>query len=262
VQQFWEAASCGESSAVGDTLAARLNRQSLERYTAEPYIPRFAQFQSGKDLSILEVGVGMGADHLEWAHASPGRLCGVDLSPRAIQFTRDRLGLAGLTSSLHVGSAEALPFRDESFDLVWSWGVIHHTVHPGLAVEEIRRVLKPGGCARAMIYHRNGILFRLLWLRHALLAGRPFRSLDNIIATEVESAGTKAYTPIEAQLLFKRFSEVSCESILTMGDLIEGPIGRRHGGPALRMLKRFWPQRIVRGLGGEYGSDLLITAMK
>src|SRR5205085_1465488 len=82
------------------------------------------------------------SDHLQWARA--GCLChGVDLTDAAIETTRAHLALHGLSSDLRRVDAETLPFDDASFDIVWSWGVIHHSEHPERIIAEIRRVLRP-----------------------------------------------------------------------------------------------------------------------
>ena len=124
----------------------------------EPYLPGFARFEDGRGRDVLEIGVGMGADHLEWARARPRSLVGCDLTPHAIELTRARLALHELRSRLLVTNAERLPFRDASFDLVYSWGVIHHSPDTAAAVREIHRVLRPGGRARVMIYKRRSLL--------------------------------------------------------------------------------------------------------
>src|SRR5512142_1273410 len=127
VQEFWNRRSCGEVYATVDTLAIQLEAQARARYELEPYIFEFARFDEGRGRDVLEIGVGMGADHLEWAKEAPRSLTGIDLTPRAIELTRARLEVYGLTSSLECGDAECLPFPDESFDLVYSWGVLHHS---------------------------------------------------------------------------------------------------------------------------------------
>src|SRR5262249_35813955 len=149
----------------------------------------FARFEDGRGKRVLEVGVGMGADHAEWARRAPSYLAGVDLTPRAIEMTGARLEMSSLTSDLKVADAEHLPFEDASFDIVYSWGVLHHTPDTPSAVREVLRVLKPGGQARVMLYHKHGLVFQLLWLRYALLAGKPLRSMDEVIAVHAESAG-------------------------------------------------------------------------
>ena len=95
----------------------------------------------------------MGADHLEWARSSPRSLTGIDLTDRAIQFTQERLGFYSLYSDLRVADAENLPFSDNSFDIVYSYGVLHHSPDTAQAIREVHRVLRPGGSARIMIYH-------------------------------------------------------------------------------------------------------------
>src|SRR5437667_3523740 len=145
VREFWNRKSCGEVYALGDSLREQLDAESRTRYELEPYLPAFAKFSEGAGRDVLEVGVGMGADHLEWAKSSPRSLTGVDLTSRGIVFTRRRLQLYDLASDLHVADAEQLPFADNSFDLVYSWGVLHHSSSPPRAVAEILRVLRSGG---------------------------------------------------------------------------------------------------------------------
>src|ERR1043166_1646541 len=152
VRRFWSEASCGEVYARGDSLLRQLQAQAQARYRLEPYIPKFARFEDGDGKDILEIGVGMGADHLRWAQAKPRSLAGFDLTERAVNYTRSRVNAYGLTSRLLVGDAENLPFPGDSFDLVYSWGVLHHTPNTPAAIRSVLRVLRPGGTARVMIY--------------------------------------------------------------------------------------------------------------
>src|SRR5262249_20886107 len=160
------------------------------RYTLEPYIRAFAKFEDGRTREVLEIGVGMGADHLEWARVSPRRLVGIDLTNRAIRLTQARLRGHGFTPRLTTADAERLPFPDRSFDLVYSWGVLHHSPDTPHAVAEVWRVLRPGGTARVMIYHKPSIVAALLWVRYALLQARPRRSIDDVLSEHLESPGT------------------------------------------------------------------------
>lgn len=262
VRDFWDAAACGEIYADGDSLAAQLATQARVRYQLEPYLPEFARFADGRDRDVLEIGVGIGADHLEWAKARPCSLTGVDLTPRAIELTGKRLALAGLSSTLQVADAENLPFADGSFDLVYSWGVLHHSPDTPRAIREVHRVLRPGGIARVMIYHKWSIVGLMLWTRYGLLGGRPWRGLDEIYAAHLESPGTKAYTVDEARAMFRDFAEVDARSILSFGDLLEGEVGQRHRGPALVMARRLWPRRLLRRFASRYGLALLVDAVR
>src|SRR5439155_16042284 len=83
VRAFWEAESCGEVYSSGATLVEQLEAQARARYSLEPYIASFAKFAQGRGRDVLEIGVGMGADHLEWARARPKALVGIDLTGRA-----------------------------------------------------------------------------------------------------------------------------------------------------------------------------------
>jgi len=259
VRDFWNRQSCGEVYATGETLTAQLDAQALARYGLEPYIFEFARFDEGRGRDVLEIGVGMGADHLEWAKESPRSLAGVDLTPRAIELTRARLDAYGLSSTLECGDAEHLPFPDNSFDLVYSWGVLHHSPDTPRAIAEAYRVLRPGGVARVMIYHRRSITGYLLWLRYGMLAGR---GLDDVYARYLESPGTKAYTIDEAKRMFAQFENVSVRSQLSFGDLLQGAVGQRHDGTVLRIAKRLWPRALIRRALSRHGLMLLVEAEK
>jgi ubiquinone/menaquinone biosynthesis C-methylase UbiE len=130
--------------------------------------------------------------------------------------------------------AEALPFRDATFDLVYSWGVIHHAPHPSQVVREIFRVLKPGGRICVMVYHKYSLLAVQAYLACGLFRLQPFQGLDQIIAEHVESPGTRAYSRQQARQLFKNFSEVRIDTVLTRHDLRYGR--RRYLPPWLMKL--------------------------
>jgi SAM-dependent methyltransferase len=262
VREFWNNESCGEVYAHGESEIERMREQARRRYELEPYIPSFAHFGEGEGQRVLEIGVGMGADHLEWAKARPHALAGVDLTPRAIEWTRSRLNAEGFDSDLRVSDAEALPFADSSFDNVYSWGVIHHSPDIRAAVREIHRVLKVGGVARVMIYHSRSLVGILLWTRYALLVGKPKDSLTKIYAEQLESPGTKAYSPAEAHELFSQFSSVTTRVELSVGDLLLGAAGQRHEGLVLRLLRRIWPRWFVSRFLRRQGLFLLIEARR
>src|SRR5215471_15470925 len=189
VRNFWDAASCGEVYAIGQSERDYYDSQSRARFELEPYIRDFAKFHEGFGRDVLEIGVGMGADHLEWAASRPRSLTGIDLTPRAIEHTGRSLAAHGFTSGLRVADAEKLPFEDESFDLIYSWGVLHHSPNTRDAIREVHRVLRPNGIARIMIYQKYSLTGYMLWMRYGLLTGRLFRSLDEIYAGYLESPG-------------------------------------------------------------------------
>jgi SAM-dependent methyltransferase len=262
VRDFWQARACGEAYAQGDSLRERLDAQARARYALEPYLPTFARFEDGRGRDVREIGVGMGADHLEWARMRPRSLTGVDLTPHAIEWTRARLALHALGSRLLVANAEWLPFGDCAFDLVYSWGVIHHSPDTAAAVREIRRVLRPGGRARVMIYQHRSVVGTMLWLRYALLAGRPWRPLSEIYARHLESPGTKAYTPDEARALFAGFGAVEMRTALSPGDLLLGVAGQRPRGVVLDAARQLYPRRVVQRLLPSFGLHLMIEATR
>lgn len=261
VHDFWNEAACGENQYLQNTNSAGYVDQSAERYRLEPLILPFADFSSAKGKRVLEIGVGLGADHQCFAEAGAD-LYGIDLTERAVEHTRRRLELFGLTSSLKVGDAEELEFPDKGFDLVYSWGVLHHSPDTPKAIAEVYRVLKPGGVAKVMIYHTWSMIGLMLWLRYALLAGRPWRSLRSIYAEHLESPGTKAYSRDEARQLFAQFTDKKISTPLAHGDLLESDVGQRHRGIALTVAKALWPRWFIRRFMPDAGLFMLIEARK
>ena len=235
VREFWEENPCGISREVTKNLpiASREWFEAIEgfRYANEPFIHSVAQFTRYHGSRMLEVGVGAGTDHLQWARA--GACChGVDLTDTAIKLTEQRLRLYGLHSQLQRLDAEELPFEPHTFDLVYSWGVIHHSETPERIVSEIHRVLKPGGQFVGMLYGRHSLKVLTAWLYWALFHGKPWLSFRKVLAKHVESPGTKAYTGQELKQLFSNFRTVSLQPILTRYDTRAWP----------KWLSRFFPQ--------------------
>lgn len=262
VRDYWDRESCGEVYAVGDDARRQYESHGAARYRLEPYILDFARFHEGKGKDVLEIGVGMGADHLEWAKSHPRSLTGVDLTPRAIEHTKKRCEVFGFQSNLKTDDAENLSFPDNSFDIVYSWGVLHHSPNTPKAIEEVRRVLRPGGTARIMIYHYYCMVGYMLWARYGLMRGKPFRTLADIYANHLESPGTKCYTLAEGREMTKNFSKADVRVLLSFGDLLQGEVGQRHRGLLLSTAKLLWPRWLIRTLFKGHGGQLLIEVTK
>ena len=261
VHDFWNDASCGESLYLQGADRAGYEAQARVRYELEPYIFDLAKFDSARGKRVLEIGVGLGADHQMFA-AAGAELYGIDLTERAIEHTRHRLSMFGLASQLATGDAERLDFPDESFDIVYSWGVLHHSPNTPKAIAEVYRVLKQGGSARVMIYSKWSMVGFMLWVRYALLGLRPWLSLAQIYDRYLESPGTKAYSVGEAKKMFAAFSEVHIRTVLTHGDLLESAAGQRHQGGLLSLAKQIWPRSLLKCFFPTLGLFMLIDAKK
>ena len=264
VKTYWNTESCGERYALGDNPVDYYNSETKNRYILEPYIEDFAQFSSFNNLKVLEIGVGMGSDHSQIALNNPKSLYGIDLTPRAIEHTKKRFASLNLKSNLKDDNAEKLSFKSDSFDAIYSYGVIHHSPNTQECVNEIWRVLKPNGFAKIMIYYKYSPVGFMLWFKYGLLRLKPTLSLDEIYAKYLESPGTKAYTIKEAKELFKKFSKISYKIQLSHGDLLEGDVGLRHKGFLLTFAKLLYPKFLIKFLSKIFpiGLFLLLTIHK
>ena len=198
---------------------------------------------------VLEIGCGTGV-HARLLAEAGATLSAIDLTPTAIELTRRRLELAGLTADVREADAESLPYADGSFDFVWSWGVIHHSESTERVLSEIARVLRPGGRVALMVYHRNSITF---WLNYVLYHGvvrgglvheRPDQLAnhwsDGVIARHYTRRGFAA-------ALSPWFDDVQTQVMGQMGEAI--PLPARVRRPVSRVVPEAAQRAVLRRAG-------------
>ena len=171
-QEFWSDYQPGFRFA-GSPVGSRefFDEVTAYRDTVEPHIPEVVDFARWSGKAVLEAGCGIGTDGVRFAGAGAA-YTGVDFSPTALSLARHRFELEGLPGRFVSGSVTALPIQDETFDLVFSHGVIHHVDDTKAAIREFSRVLKPGGTALIMVYHRSSLNYHvsIMTVRRALIS--------------------------------------------------------------------------------------------
>jgi SAM-dependent methyltransferase len=161
VRAFWQQNPCGTKFADAPP-GSRKFYELVEdhRYTKEWHIPAAAGFAQSNNLDVLEIGCGLGTDGAQFAKAG-ANYTGIDLTEAAVSLAKRRFELFQLPGTFRIADAERLDFPNHSFDLVYSHGVLHHTPDTTAAVREIHRVLRPGGKAVVMLYHRDSYNYRI-----------------------------------------------------------------------------------------------------
>ena len=213
VEEYWDEQPA-DSTGIGFPEGNLEFFEAMEerRYQGQAFIHSLAQFTRWRGKKVLEVGCGCGTDLLQFARAG-AEVYGIDLSQHSVELTKKRLQLYGLQAEVTQGDGEGLPFPADHFDLVYSWGVIHHAQHPSKVVAEIYRVLKPEGCIKATVYYRYSPVWLRQLLKHALLKGRIFTSLSRVISKHVESPGAKAFTMSQIKAVFHQFQELKFQPV-------------------------------------------------
>lgn len=159
-----------------------------------PFDP-LIDFHSLLDKDVLEIGVGNGS-HAQLISPFTRSYTGIDLTDYAVSSTTKRLQLfTGVKANTKIirMDAEKMEFADNSFDFIWSWGVIHHSANTRKILEEMHRVLRPGGSALTMVYHRSfwnyyifagffGGLLRGKFPKHGLVHNARQQLIDGAIA--------------------------------------------------------------------------------
>jgi ubiquinone/menaquinone biosynthesis C-methylase UbiE len=266
VREHWERETCGTRYSEAAERLTFFEELQAARYRLEPVIPTFAQFDRAGGKDVLEIGVGSGGDFLNWSrHAR--HATGVDLTERGIELTRERLTLSGVPEeryTLRRADAEKLPFADASFDIVYSWGVLHHTPDTPSAFAEAFRVLRPGGTLKAMIYRVPSWTGLLLVIRYGWLRGRFALTQKQALFDHLESPGTKAYTFGEARSMLERigYTGIALDSDFATGDLMTLKLGDKYRAPVFGLIRALYPRWLVRLCGRRWGLNLLITARK
>jgi ubiquinone/menaquinone biosynthesis C-methylase UbiE len=285
VRAFWQQNPCGTKFAEAPPGSRRFYELVEEhRYKKEWHIPAAAGFASSKDLNVLEVGCGLGTDGAQFAKAG-AKYTGIDLTHAAVELSKRRFELFNLPGTFRVADAERLNFPNSSGDIVYSHGVLHHTPDTAAAVREIHRVLRPGGKAVVMLYHRDSYNYRvnISMLRRAgvnllkwdagvklvhLLTGEAEESLrehaqrlkdqsgysnsEEFLSRNTDGAGNplaRVYSRAEARELFKDFAHVELRTYF---------LNQRW----LPLLGQILPHAIESKLASRWGWHLWIYATK
>jgi ubiquinone/menaquinone biosynthesis C-methylase UbiE len=187
-------------------------RKRAFRYGLQDYMHDAFAFGDWRGKKVLEVGCGSGIDAVEFARHG-AMVTATDMTDNAVMLTSELAREAGWPVRVVQASALSLPFHDESFDCVYSYGVLHHVPEVEDALGEIRRLLGSGGTVLAMLYNRNSLLYAYsIIYRHGIREGLLLdgtcteRDLVARYSERIEGCPhTVAYTKDEAGELFSRW---------------------------------------------------------
>lgn len=169
VRDFWNRRPCNiRHSAKPIGSKEYFDEVEARKYFVEPHIPVFAEFEKWRGKRVLEIGCGIGTDTMNFARAG-AEVSAVDLSEKSLEIARYRAGVHGLSNiRFHHGNAEELTsfLPVEPYDLVYSFGVIHHTPQPERVIEQLQRYCLPGTVLKVMVYHRHSWKAMEVLVRH------------------------------------------------------------------------------------------------
>jgi len=157
VKNYWNARPCNIRHSQKEVGTKQYFEEvEARKYFVEPHIPLFAEFDKWCGKKVLEIGCGIGTDAINFARHGADYTA-IELSVESLNIAKKRFDLFGENGLLLHGNAEEMPdqFQGEQFDLIYSFGVLHHTPNPDRAFANIRKLLKPSGELRIMLYARN-----------------------------------------------------------------------------------------------------------
>jgi 2-polyprenyl-3-methyl-5-hydroxy-6-metoxy-1,4-benzoquinol methylase len=188
VSDYWNSRPCNiahSQQPVGSR--EYFDEVEARKYFVEPHIPRFAEFERWKGKKVLEIGCGIGTDTMNFAwHGA--QVTAIDLTEKSLEVARQRAKIFGLEDRVRFIQANAERLSEsvpvEPYDLVYSFGVIHHTPYPQRVLEEIRKYLKPESTVKIMVYHRWS--WKVFWILLTYGKGRFWR-LNRLVADYSEA---------------------------------------------------------------------------
>ncbi len=263
VRDYWNASPCNirhSPRPIGSR--EYFDEVEARKYLAEPHIPGFAEFPRWAGKRVLEIGCGIGTDTINFARAG-ARVTAVDLSEKSLELARRRAEIFGLADRIDFRGADAEMLSDairpEPYDLVYSFGVIHHTPHPERIVEQVRRYfVHQDSVFKVMIYHRRA--WKVFWI--LMTEGRgAFWKLDELVARNSEAQTgcpvTYTYTPQGARALMRGFQINSMFVDHIFPYRIQDYVNYRY---VKNWYFRILPRAVFRGMERRFGWHLCITA--
>jgi 2-polyprenyl-3-methyl-5-hydroxy-6-metoxy-1,4-benzoquinol methylase len=188
VSEYWNARPCNirhSPQPVGSR--EYFDEVEARKYFVEHHIPRFAEFERWRGKRVLEIGCGIGTDTISFARHG-AQVTAVDLTEKSLEVARQRARVFGLDDRVTFLQANAEKLSDyvpvEPYDLIYSFGVIHHTPHPDQVLEEIRKYVTPQSTVKIMVYNRWS--WKVLWILFVYGKGQ-FWKLNRLIAEYSEA---------------------------------------------------------------------------
>ncbi len=183
VEQFWDERPCNirhSPSAAGTR--QYFDEVEARKYFVEPHIPKFAEFDRWHNKRVLEIGCGIGTDTMNFARKGAS-VTAVELSRRSLDMARQRAKVYQLENQIRFYHANAEELTQvvpiEPYDLIYSFGAIHHTPAPERVLGQIRSYVRPGSTVKIMVYHRYS--WKVLWIVLKFGKGR-FWQVSKLIA--------------------------------------------------------------------------------
>jgi len=197
VRQYWDRRPCNirhSPQPVGTR--AYFDEVEARKYFVEPHIPRFAEFERWRGKRVLEIGCGIGTDTVNFARHG-AEVTAVELSANSLAIARQRVAVYGLQERVRFfsGSAEELTsfVPKQTYDLIYSFGVIHHTPHPERVLAEARQYAAPRSTLKIMVYHRWS--WKVLWIVLGYGKGKFWRTAELVARnSEAQSGCPVTYT--------------------------------------------------------------------
>lgn len=267
VKKYWNARPCNlKHSTKPQGTKEYFDEVEKRKFFVEPHLIDFADFPSVKGKKVLEIGCGLGTTTINFAKAGAKKVTAVDLSDKSIALAKQRAEVNQLSNCVEFYNtnaeelSKALP--KEQYDLIFSFGVIHHTPHPEKVLQELHKFLETNGTLKIMVYYRYS--WKVLWI--LMKYGKfQFWKLSKLVATYSEAQTgcpiTYMYSKKQAKKLLNSngFKIVNSQVDHIFPYRIKDYVQYKY---VKEWYFRFLPNSLFRLLEKKLGWHLCITAVK
>lgn len=261
VRDYWNSRPCNIRHSLKEIGTKEyFDEVEARKYFVEPHISGFAEFSRWRGKKVLEIGCGIGTDTMNFARAGAD-VTAVDISSDSLEIARKRAKAFGLDNiRFYQSNAEELTsvVPIERYDLVYSFGVIHHTPHPHNIIEQIRRYMDSDSIFKIMVYHRNS--WKIFWILMSYGKGA-FWKLEELVARHSEAQTgcpvTYTYTRKSIKDLLKGFEIINTKVDHIFAYKVDEYVQYRY--------KKVWyfrwiPMRAFQWMEQNWGWHLCVTA--
>jgi len=262
VQDYWNNRPCNirhSQKPIGSR--EYFDEVEARKHFVEPHIPGFAEFERWNGKKVMEIGCGLGTAMINFARHG-AQVTAVDLSDKSLELAKQRVEVYDLKDKVtfYAGNAEELSqfVPVEPYDLVYSFGVIHHTPHPECVIDQIRQYLKPGSTVKIMVYYRYS--WKVLWILLTYGKGQFWR-INELVARYSEAQEGCPVTYV--------YSKTEARELLSGLEIVDMQVDHifPYYIPDYKQYKytkewyfRWMPQWLFRWLEKNFGWHLCVTA--
>lgn len=264
VESYWDNRPCNlKHSRMPIGTKEYFDEVEQKKYFVEPHIKEFAEFDKWKGKKVLEIGCGLGTETINFVRAG-ANVTVIELSKGSLNLAKKRAEVYGFKDRItfYHGNAEELDtvLEPQIFDLIWSFGVIHHSPYPEKIIEQIKKYMNSKTELRIMVYYKFS--WKVFWIIMKFGKGA-FWKINKLLAIYSEA---QLGCPVTFAYSKSSFKEL-LKGLNIQDTKVKHIFPWKFPEYKLNEYKKVWyfrwiPKRVFRWLESKFGWHLCVKALK